>query len=104
MHFSFLRPALTFSERADYPVHYTSFDSTLNPLATFTAEVVENRIKESNEANEANEAFFAARYDESNLIGVVMVVGDKIISNYTHNLAQLDIDFPVAPELEKAHA
>ena len=98
MHFSFLRPALTFSERADYPVHYTSFDSTLNPLATFTAEVVENRIKES------NEAFFAAGYDESNLIDVVMVVEDKIISNYTHNLAQLDIDFPVAPELEKAHA
>ncbi|WP_306643952.1 carboxymuconolactone decarboxylase family protein [Sanyastnella coralliicola] len=77
-----------------------SFDSKLNALATFTAEVVENRGKAS---NDAKEAFFAAGYDESNLIDVVMVVGDKIISNYIHNLAQFDIDFPVAPELETAH-
>jgi len=32
----------------------------------------------------------------------VVVIGDKIISNYIHNLAGFAIDFPVAPELETA--
>jgi hypothetical protein len=29
----------------------------------------------------------------------VMVIGDKIISNYIHNLTDFAIDFPLAPEL-----
>jgi hypothetical protein len=30
---------------------------------------------------------------------VVIAVGDKVISNYIHNLADFAIDFPEAPEL-----
>jgi hypothetical protein len=30
------------------------------------------------------------------------VVGDKIVSNYLHNIGGFEIDFPIAPELELA--
>jgi uncharacterized peroxidase-related enzyme len=73
-----------------------SFDSKLNALAKFTASVVENRGKAS---EESKNAFFEAGYTEANLIDVVIVVGDKIISNYIHNLAGFEIDFPIASEL-----
>ena len=73
-----------------------TFDNKLDALARFTASVVENRGKA---AQKAFEDFFAAGYNETNMIDVIMVVGDKIISNYLHNLTHLDIDFPLADEL-----
>lgn len=73
-----------------------SFDSKLDALVKFTASVVNNKGKVS---ENVKEEFFAAGYSEANLIDVVMVVGDKIISNYIHNLAGFEIDFPVATEL-----
>ena len=73
-----------------------SFDTKLDALVKFTASVVENRGKAS---AESKEAFFAAGYTEANLIDVVIIVGDKIMSNYIHNLVDFPIDFPIAPEL-----
>jgi len=29
-----------------------------------------------------------------------VIIGDKIISNYIHNLAEFAIDFPIAKELK----
>ncbi|MDG2431430.1 carboxymuconolactone decarboxylase family protein [Flavobacterium sp.] len=73
-----------------------AFDSKLDALVKFTASVVENRGK----ATAASKtAFFEAGYTEVNMIDVVVVVGDKIISNYIHNLADFAIDFPLAPAL-----
>lgn len=73
-----------------------SFDSKLDALAKFTASVVENRGR----ATEAiKEAFFAAGYNEANMIDVIIVVGDKIISNYLHNLTEFEIDFPIADKI-----
>jgi uncharacterized peroxidase-related enzyme len=73
-----------------------SFDSKLDALAKFTASVTENR---GHATIYAKEAFFAAGYTEANLIDVVIVVGDKIISNYIHNLTGFEIDFPLADEI-----
>lgn len=73
-----------------------SFDSKLDSLVKFTAAVLNNRGKVS---EDVKEAFFAAGYTEANLIDVVIVVGDKVISNYIHNLTGFEIDFPIAPEL-----
>jgi uncharacterized peroxidase-related enzyme len=73
-----------------------SFDTKLDALVKFTASVVENK---GNATQESKDAFFAAGYNEANMIDVVMVVGDKIISNYIHNLTGFAIDFPIAPEL-----
>ena len=58
--------------------------------------MVENRGRAS---QEAKDAFFAAGYTEANLIDVVVLVGDKTISNFLHNLAGFEIDFPLAQEL-----
>ncbi len=73
-----------------------TFDSKLDALAKFTASVVENRGRA---AEESKEAFFAAGYDEANMIDVIIVVGDKIISNYIHNLTGFEIDFPIADKI-----
>ena len=73
-----------------------SFDSKLDALAKFTASVVENRGRAT---EESKESFFEAGYNEANMIDVVIVVGDKIISNYLHNLTEFEIDFPVAEKI-----
>lgn len=73
-----------------------SFNPKLDALAKFTASVVNNKGRV---ADDVTEDFFAAGYTESNLVDVVIVVGDKIISNYLHNLTQVPIDFPIAEEL-----
>lgn len=73
-----------------------SFDPKLNALVKFTAATVENKGKVS---PATKSAFFDAGYDEANLIDVVMIIGDKIISNYIHNLADFAVDFPIAEEL-----
>lgn len=73
-----------------------AFDGKLDALARFTASVVENRGR-ATEASKA--AFFEAGYTEANMIDVVIVVGDKIISNYLHNLTGFEIDFPLAEEI-----
>ena len=70
-----------------------SFDTKLDALVKFTASAVENRGRAT---EESKEAFFAAGYNEANMIDVVIVVGDKIISNYLHNLTGFEIDFPLA--------
>ena len=76
-----------------------SFDTKLDALAQFTLSAVANK---GNVNDATKEDFFAAGYTEANLIDVIMVIGDKIISNYIHNLAGFAIDFPIAPELETA--
>lgn len=73
-----------------------SFDSKLDALAKFTASAVENRGRAT---EESKLAFFTAGYDEANMIDVVVVIGDKIISNYLHNLTGFEIDFPLAQQL-----
>jgi uncharacterized peroxidase-related enzyme len=73
-----------------------SFDPKLDALARFTASVVEHRGK----ANETSKNhFFEAGYNEANMIDVIIVIGDKIISNYLHNLTGFEIDFLTVAEL-----
>lgn len=73
-----------------------SFDSKLDALVKFTASTVQNRGRAT---EESKEAFFAAGYDEANMIDMVIVIGDKIISNYLHNLTEFEIDFPLAEKI-----
>ncbi len=72
------------------------FNEKYDALTKFTASVVTNRGRAT---TDSKEAFFAAGYTEANMIDVVIVVGDKIISNYIHNLTGFEIDFPLADEI-----
>ncbi len=76
-----------------------SFDSKLDALTKFVKETTINRGKPS---ASAVENLFAAGYDKANLVDILMVIGDKIISNFLHGIGQFEIDFPLAPELSEA--
>jgi uncharacterized peroxidase-related enzyme len=67
-----------------------TFDNKFNALAQFTKAVVEGRGKVT---QEIKETYFAAGYTEAQLIDTIIVVGDKVISNYLHNITDFAIDF-----------
>ncbi len=73
-----------------------SFDAKLDALVQFTTAVVENRGKVS---IDAKETFLNAGYSEGNLIDTVIIIGDKTISNYLHNITGLEIDWPLAEQI-----
>lgn len=78
-----------------------SFDTKLDALAQFTKATTENKGRPS---AETVEAFFAAGYTEENLVDTIVVISDKIVSNYLHGITQVPIDFPAAPKLETVAA
>ena len=50
------------------------------------------------------ESFFNVGYSKGTLVDVILAIGDKVVMNYLHNLTQIEIDFPVAQELETIEA
>jgi uncharacterized peroxidase-related enzyme len=77
-----------------------TFDARLDALAKFVKSSTENK---GHASEQSVDALFAAGYTNENLVDIVIVIGDKIISNYMHTITQIPVDFPVAPELEIAH-
>lgn len=73
-----------------------TFDTQLDALAKFTLAVVEAKGKV---ADLEKSSFLEAGFTEAQLIDTVIVIGDKIISNYIHNIAQFEVDFPLAEKL-----
>lgn len=73
-----------------------TFDAKFDALAKFVKEVTINR---GNPSDVATQALFAAGYNQANVIDIMMVIGDKIISNYLHNFTQIPVDFPAVPEI-----
>lgn len=72
------------------------FDAKLDALARLVKSSAERR----GHADPALlDAFFAAGYTDGQLVDTVMVIGDKIITNYLHALTQVPVDFPAAPAL-----
>ncbi len=72
------------------------FDAKLDALVKLAKSITVNR----GHTDEAlAEAFFEAGYTEANLVDVIIVIGDKIISNYIHNITGFEIDFPLAEEI-----
>ena len=72
------------------------FDAKLDALARFTRSVAVNRGKVD---QAAKDAFFAAGWTTENLVDVIVTIGDKIITNYLHNVTDVPVDFPVAPTI-----
>ena len=73
-----------------------SFDPKLDALAHFVREVAEKR---GHVAPSATDAFLAAGWNAGNLVDVMVVVGDKIVTNYLHGVTKVPVDFPAAPAL-----
>jgi uncharacterized peroxidase-related enzyme len=77
------------------------FNDKFNTLAQFVKETTVNRGKAT---PETTQALLNAGYTEANLIDIVMVIGDKTITNYLHGITRLPVDFPAAPKLETSIA
>ena len=73
-----------------------SFDAKLDALAKLVKSVAVNRGR----ADDALVgAFFAAGWTQENLVDAIVVIGDKIVTNYLHATTQIPVDFPAAPAL-----
>jgi uncharacterized peroxidase-related enzyme len=73
-------------------------DARLDALARFTREVAETR---GHPTAAAVDAFLAAGFTHENLVDVIVVIGDKTITNYLHGVTQVPIDFPLARDLRE---
>lgn len=74
-----------------------SFDAKLDALARFVRDVTLNRGKTD---GRSTDALLAAGYTKENLVDILVVIGDKIISNFLFGVTNIPIDFPVAAPLE----
>ncbi|QHS63427.1 carboxymuconolactone decarboxylase family protein [Chitinophaga agri] len=70
----------------------------LHALAALTKEIAENKGRAS---AECLNRFFEAGYDKGNLVDLILQISDNIAMNYLYNLTQIEIDFPLAPELQE---
>jgi uncharacterized peroxidase-related enzyme len=75
-----------------------TFDSKLDALVKLAGEIAQNRGEIS---DEVLSNFFDAGYTKENLIDVIVNVGEKATTNFLHNVTQIPVDFPAAPELTK---
>ena len=78
-----------------------SSDAKINALVETAKEITENKGRI---ADDVLDAFYAAGYNNGNLVDVILQVSDKIAMNYLHNLTQIPIDFPVAAEINETVA
>lgn len=75
----------------------SSFDPKLDALARYVKSAAENK----GHADPALlEQFFAAGWTKGNLVDVIVVIGDKIITNYLYAATGIPVDFPLAPSLQ----
>lgn len=73
-----------------------SFDAKFDALAKFVKETAAGRGRPS---AQAVEKLFEAGYTEANLVDIIIVIGDKTISNYLHSVTQIPVDWEAAPDL-----
>jgi uncharacterized peroxidase-related enzyme len=76
-----------------------SFDTKLDALVRTAKSLVENR---GSVDKEILDDYFKEGYDQSNLVDLILAVGEKTITNYLHKISDIPIDFPPAPELQTA--
>ncbi len=73
-----------------------SWDAKLDALA----RLVKNIASARGHADPARvQAFFEAGWTAENLVDVIVVIGDKTVTNYLHATTQVPVDFPAAPAL-----
>lgn len=75
---------------------YATFDSKLDALVKFAKSVAENK---GHADQTAINKFYAAGYTNENLVDVLLVVADKVFTNYLFALTNVPIDFPVAVKI-----
>lgn len=73
-----------------------NFDSKLDALA----RLVKSIASERGHADPALvDAFLAAGWTKENLVDVIVIIGDKMVTNYLHGVTGVPVDFPAADKL-----
>lgn len=73
------------------------FDARLDALVKLTKELSENRHIEN---PALLDAFFEAGYTKENLMDIIILIGDRTISNILHAVTKVPIEFPLAKVLD----
>lgn len=73
-----------------------SFDKKLNALVKLSQDIVNTRGKIN---QKYLELFFNEGYNKAHLVDVIIQIGEKTITNYLHNITQINIDFPEVPKI-----
>lgn len=69
----------------------------LNALIVLAKDITEHKGR----ASDAHlDGFYAAGYNDGNLVDLILQISDKIAMNYLHNLTEIPVDFPLAQPLE----
>ncbi|MBS1663603.1 MAG: carboxymuconolactone decarboxylase family protein [Bacteroidetes bacterium] len=80
---------------------HASFDAKYDALVKYAKSAAENK---GHASQESLDAFFAAGYTQENLVDAILVIADKTFTNYLFAVANIPVDFPKAPALEKVNA
>jgi len=80
---------------------YADFDPKLDALVKLAQAITETK---GHPATELVDSYIAAGYAQSSVIDLILMVGDKIMSNYLHSMTNIPVDFPAAPALERLAA
>jgi len=73
-----------------------SWDTKYQALAQISKSMAETR---GNVDQKLVENFYAAGYNQENLVDLVMAAGIITITNIFHNMTKVPVDFPLAPAL-----
>ena len=73
-----------------------TWDPRLDALARLTRDIA---LKRGHADAALVDAFMAAGWTKENLVDAIVVVGDKIVTNYLHATTRVPVDFPAAPAL-----
>lgn len=73
-----------------------SFDRKLDALVKLTKQLSETRHVEN---SALIDTFFEVGYSKENLIDVIVLIGDRTISNILHAVTQVPIEFPLAKSI-----
>ena len=76
---------------------FSNWDNKIDALVKLAKAVTESK---GTSIEEELEDFYDAGYTKANLIDLILLIADKIVMNYLHNITKVPIDFPIATELE----
>lgn len=75
---------------------HASWDARLDALARLARSIAAERGRPD---PALVQAFFDAGWTQEHLVDAIVVIGDKVISNYLHAVTHVPVDFPPAPAL-----
>ncbi|MAX69915.1 MAG: alkylhydroperoxidase [Flavobacteriaceae bacterium] len=75
----------------------SDWDQKIDALAKLAKAIT---VSKGTDVSEELEVFFEQGYSKANLVDLILLIADKVVMNYLHNVTNVPVDFPLAPELE----